>query len=268
MYPEFFHIGPFALRAYGVFLAASFLIGLWLVYREAHVVGVDPERAFTLGFVLVLFGMVGGRIAFVLYHLQDFLARPLDIINPFQNSEHFGIAGLNLQGGLVGGLAAGFIYLRRNHLPIRRTLAAAAPAVAFGIFLSRIGCFLNGCCFGVPTDSFCGVQFPPESYAGYVFGAERVHPTQLYSAAYGLLLFFVTRWLNRRHPANSASAAWFLILEAAFRLAIEPLRYYESEMWVSLGALRINFNQLVAVGLLVVGVLMLWSGRRAKRKTP
>jgi len=267
MFPELFHIGPLALRSYGLLLALSFLIGLWLIHREARVVGVDPEKAVNLGFVLIFFGVLGGRAAYVLYHLGDFADQPLEVINPFHPTGHFGIAGLNLQGGLVAALVAGVIYLRRQRMPVLSSLDAVTPAVAFGIFLSRIGCFLNGCCFGTPTDAFCGVHYPPDAPAAIVFGAQAVHPTQLYSSAYGLLLFFALRWVNRRHYRVGLAVGLFFMIEALFRFAIEPFRYYETEMWLSLGAWQVNYNQLVALALFVLGVVFIWRSRRTAGKT-
>jgi phosphatidylglycerol:prolipoprotein diacylglycerol transferase len=267
MCPEFFHIGSFALRAYGLSLALSFLIGLSLMRREARLVGLNPDRIANLGFVLIIFGVLGGRLGYVLYHLPDFIEHPLDIINPFHASGPFGIAGLNLQGGLIGGLVAGVIYLRSTRLPILPSLDAAAPAAAFGIFLTRIGCFLNGCCFGKPTLLFWGVHYPPDAAATAVFGPHAVHPTQLYSSAYGLLLYFGLHQFNRRFRRPGLAIGFFFTLEAVFRFAIEPLRYYENEMWFESGGVRVTYNQIVALALLLLGLaILLWS-RTHERKT-
>ncbi|MEW5702876.1 MAG: prolipoprotein diacylglyceryl transferase [Candidatus Zixiibacteriota bacterium] len=268
MLPELFHIGPFVLRSYGLLLALSFLIGLWLVHREAKVVGVDPDRAVNLGFVLILFGVIGGRLAYVLYHLRDFADQPWEVINPFHTTGHFGIAGLNLQGGLIVGTLAGFVYLRRHRIRPLPALDAVAPAVAFGIGLSRIGCFLNGCCFGTPTGAFCGVHYPPDAPAAIVFAGQAVHPTQLYSSVYGFLLFLVLSRVNRRHHWPGLTAGLFFMIEALFRFLIEPFRYYETEMWLSLAGLRVNYNQLIAVAMFVAGALLAWLPRRLRGKTP
>jgi phosphatidylglycerol:prolipoprotein diacylglycerol transferase len=256
MCPEFFHIGPIAIRAYGVALALSFFIGLALLSREARHLRINPDRAVNLGFVLILFGVLGARLAYAFYHWSDFADNPLDIINPF-GSVYFGISGLNLQGGLILGAIAGYIYLRWKKMPLLTTLDAAAPAVAFGIFLSRIGCFLNGCCFGTPTDSFLGVQFPEDSYPWYVFGEAHLHPAQLYSSAYGLLLFFLLRRVNRKWQRAGLATGLFFMIEAAFRFAIEGVRYYENAMYVDLFGAHVTFNHLAAISLFLVGVVVL-----------
>ena len=261
MCPEFFHIGPLAIRAYGVTLALSFLIGLWILGRQARTIGLNPDRIISLGFVLIIFGALGARLGFVLYHLAYFIENPLDTINPFRVSGQFGIAGLNLQGGLLGGFLAGVIYVRRHRIRVAAAFDAVAPAVAFGIFLTRIGCFLNGCCFGNPTSGPLGVHFPDHSPPFEIFGSVAIHPTQLYSSAYGLILFLGLWYLNCRWYRVGLATGSFLVVEAVFRFAIEPLRYYESEMILPLDGLQPTFNQIVALGMLVMGVVFLWRAR-------
>jgi phosphatidylglycerol:prolipoprotein diacylglycerol transferase len=265
MCPEFFHIGPLAIRAYGVTLALSFFLGLALINREARILRLDQDRTVNLGFILIVFGVIGARLGFALYHWSDFAAHPIDIINPFGHNAYFGIAGLNLQGGFILALIAGWIYLFRKRMPFAATLDAVVPAVAFGIFLTRIGCFLNGCCFGNPTESFLGVQFPENSPAWYVFGNAHVHPAQLYSSAYGLLLFFLLRWINRRRHAAGITTGVFFMVEAGFRFAIESVRYYEPAMWFNVAGIHATFNHLIAIALFILGVIVVLNTRRRTR---
>ncbi len=268
MCPEFFHIGPLAIRAYGVTLAISFFIGLILINREAKILRLDPDKTVNLGFILIIFGVIGARLGFVAYHWSDFSGHLLDIINPFGHSGYFGIAGLNLQGGFLLALIAGWIYLKRKRMPFFSTLDAVVPAVAFGIFVTRIGCFLNGCCFGTPTDSFLGVVFPHDSPAWYVFGNTPVHPAQLYSSAYGLFLFFLVRWFNRRHYAPGLTTGVFFVVEAGFRFALESVRYYEPAMWVDIFGWHATFNHLIAIALFILGVFVILNARRRTRSVP
>ncbi len=269
MCPEFFHIGPFALRAYGLMLALSFFIGLFLIGRESRLLGEDAERTSSFGFILIAFGLLGARLGYVVYHLDEFSGHWLNVINPFASGERFGIAGLNLQGGMLLAFIAGWVYVRRWRLSLPATLDAVVPAVAFGIFLTRIGCYLNGCCFGIPTSVPWGVSFPDGSPAHSFLGSAHVHPTQLYSSAYGLLLYFVLIWVNRRPHRIGVTTAVFFMVEAVFRFIIEFVRYYETEMWFETGGLKLTYNQLVAVGLFAIGVIFWWNSRRLElRPTP
>lgn len=256
MYPELFHIGDFAVRAYGLAMALTFLVGLSLIRHEARQLKQDPELLVNLGFVLIIFGVLGARLGYVLYHWSDFSDRLLDIINPFQAGQ-FGIVGLNLQGGMIGGLLAGLLYLRWKKLPMAASLDTVVPAVGFGIFLARIGCYMNGCCFGNPTDGPFGVHFPATSAAHSVFGTDAVHPTQLYSSAYGLLLMFGLMWVNRHWYRTGRTVGLFFMAEATFRMLIEPLRYYEEAMWVNVAGFEITYNVLAAVGMFLIGLYFL-----------
>lgn len=268
MCPEFFHIGPIAVRAYGVMLSISFFIGLWLIRREAKVVRVDPERAVTLGFILIIFGVIGARLGYVLYHWGDFSSNLLSIINPFESGEYIGIAGLNLQGGIILGFIAGVVYIMRHKMPFRQTLDAVAPAVAFGIFLTRIGCFLNGCCFGLPTDSVLGVEFPQGSPAWFVFGDAHVHPTQLYSSAYGLILLAILMYMNRHKYRPGMTVAVYFMIEAVFRFIIEFYRYYEPAMWLKTLGINATFNQIIAGALFIVGIIFALTSRPSPQVLP
>lgn len=265
MCSELFHIGPIVIRAYGLTLALSFLIGLMLVRRQARLIGLDPERLVSLGFVLIIAGVIGGRLGYVLYHWGQFWGHPLDIINPFSSSGEFGIAGLNLQGGLLAGLIAGLWYLRRHRVAVAAGFDAVVPAIAFGLFLTRIGCFMNGCCFGTPTSLPWGVEFPWDAPAYNVFGEAAVHPAQLYSSLYGLLLFAVLLAVNRYRYRPGLATGLFLVFEAVFRFAIEPFRYYEDAMLFSLADIRVTHNQVVALIMFVIGIVFLLRSRRGRR---
>ncbi len=251
MYPEFFHIGWFALRAWGVALTLSFFVGLWLLKFEARALRLDYERLFNLGFLVSLLGILGARLSYVLFHFEEFAASPLDIINPMAVEGQFGIAGMNLYGGIMLAVVVGMWYLRRRRLSIFDYSDAVVVALAFGIFLARIGCFLNGCCFGFPTDGFWGMVFPADSPAGAMFSQLHIHPTQLYASGFGLLLFFVLRRVNRRRRFSGQTMALFFISEAVFRFLLEFVRYYEPEML--LGATGLTYNQVIAMAFLLFG---------------
>jgi len=260
MFPEFYRIGMFALRAWGVTLTLSFFIGLWLLKYEARALRLDYERLFNLGFLVSIIGVIGARLSYVLFHLDEFAAEPWDIVNPMAVEGQFGIAGMNLYGGVVLAILAGTWYVRRRKLPFFDYSDAVVVALASGIFLARIGCFLNGCCYGTPTDSFLGVVFPPDSPAGSMYPDMHIHPTQLYASGFGLLLFFLLRAINRRRHFSGQTMALFFMAEAVFRFLLEFIRHYEPEM--VLGAGGLTYNQLIAVGLFLFGAIIYYLRRR------
>ncbi len=264
MCPEFFSIGWFTLRAWGVMLTVSFFIGLWLAKFEARTLRLNYDRLFNLGFIICISGVIGARLAYVIFHLPEFTDDPLDIINPFAVEGQFGIAGMTLHGGVILAVLASAWYMRRHQMSFFEYADAVMVPLAFGLFLSRLGCFLNGCCYGAPTESFLGIEFPLDTPAGATFPYAHVHPTQLYSSVFGLVLFFGLRALNRQRGFPGQTTAVFFILMGAFRFGIDFIRYYEPAMM--LGVNHLTYNHLTALGILAFGVAVYVVQHRKKAR--
>jgi phosphatidylglycerol:prolipoprotein diacylglycerol transferase len=149
--------------------------------------------------------------------------------------------------------------VRRKNLPALGMLDLLSPGVAIGIFVARWGCFFNGCCFGIPTELPWGVTFPEGSMPHYIFGTQHLHPTQIYSSLYGLVLFFICLFVDNRKKWFGVTTAVFLMTESVFRTALEPLRYYESEMHFHAIGHNFTYNELASAGLFLLGLwLIVW----------
>lgn len=267
MFPEIFKIGPFALRSFGLMLAISFFVGILYIRRRALKEGINQNIVLNLAFIIIFSGIIGARVFYVIFHWADFSSNPLNAFNPFGTHGQFGIAGLNLYGGVVFAIIATLIYVNVKKQPLWQITDIFAPAVALGIFISRIGCFLNGCCFGVPGDEFFCIAFPEGSIPYYQFGDQHLHPTQLYSSAYGLLLFIGLHYLDKRKRFYGATFAYLLVSEAVFRYLIEYVRYYEPEMMTTLFGIEFTYNHLIAIGLFLFGVVLYLTLRSRKSLT-
>jgi phosphatidylglycerol:prolipoprotein diacylglycerol transferase len=139
------------------------------------------------------------------------------------------MAGMSLYGGVLGAFLVLLAFLRRDKRGLRRVLDGFVVPSGVAFCVSRVGCFLNGCCRGVPTDSFLGVTFPGETVKlgplGTFSTARPVHPTQLYELALAALGLPLCVWLakRRRLPAGGLFllyGTWFCLM----RLAVLPLR--------------------------------------------
>ena len=210
-----------------------------------------------LAFLLILSGIIGARIFFVIFHWPDFSANPLNAFNPFGSGEQIGIAGLNLYGGILLAIVTAVTYLRIKKQSLWKVLDIAAPAVGIGLFLTRIGCFLNGCCFGTPTDLPWCMHFPENSIPFYQYGYECLHPAQLYSSLYGVVLFLLLHHFDKRKSFYGFTLALLLMIEAVFRYLIEYVRYYEAEMVTTLGGVTFTYNHLIAIGLFLFGLMLM-----------
>jgi phosphatidylglycerol:prolipoprotein diacylglycerol transferase len=254
MYPELFHIGPVPVRAFGLMLALSFLAGVLYVQRMTSRDKKPFEPYLVIAYIMIFGGVLGARLSYVFIHWSDFSNNLLDIFNPFQSGQ-FGIAGLNLYGGILAGMVGSIIYARYKKMSVLEVFDYFAPTIGLGIGISRIGCFFNGCCFGTPTDLPWGVVFPIGSIPYMTFGDLHLHPAQLYSSLYGFALFLFLHFLIKRRHFVGQVTAILLMTEALFRFAIEYVRYYESEMHLSLLGMSPTYNQLVSWGLFLGGAV-------------
>ena len=255
MHPEIINLGPLAIRSYGLMLAVSFFLGLLYVNRMAKKQSLDFNRLLVVAYLLIIGGILGARFSYVLFHLEEFSGHWLDSINPFQ-SGHYGIAGLNLYGGIIGAVILSFIYMKTKSMDILGTFDLLAPTVGLGLIFTRIGCFLNGCCFGTPTDFPWGVVFPEGSIPDHVFGQVHIHPAQLYSSLYGLLLFLYLHWRLKQKTFPGQVLALLFMVEAVFRYAIEYVRYYEDAMHVHMFDMNPTYNQLISISLFILGIVL------------
>jgi phosphatidylglycerol:prolipoprotein diacylglycerol transferase len=218
MHPILIKVGRLTIYSYGFFLALAFLIGFFLIRSELRRKGLKQEIAYDLVILAIIGGIIGARIAYVLGDLDYFIKKPLAIIG--LGGE--GLAGLVFLGGLIGGILFVLIYLLWNKLPVWKVADIAAPALAMGAAIGRIGCFFNGCCYGTVTTLPIGVNF---------FDVPR-HPTQIYDAAYNLLIFAIL-WGIRDRVEKDGFLFWlYLLLYSTFRFLIEFIRVNPDFIWI------------------------------------
>jgi phosphatidylglycerol:prolipoprotein diacylglycerol transferase len=137
-------------------------------------------------------------------------------------------------------------------------------ASVLGAAIGRVGCHLNGCCYGRPTTLPWGVVFPPDSYAGLEFGNAAVHPSQLYMAAAGVALFALT-WSLRRRLTVPGTLFWlFIVAFALIRIPIDMTRAYEPEATLlRFGSWGVTESQLTSLAMALFGLLMMVRIRRS-----
>lgn len=271
MHPVLFKLGPLAVHAYGLMLATSFVLGILLAARRAQRAGIDQNRIMDLGVLVAISAIVGARLFYVAFHLDEFRGHWTDTFNPFQSSGEVGIGGLTLLGGVILATVTSYLYLRAKKLSFLRVADAVAPSLGLGIFLTRIGCFLNGCCFGVPCHLPWAMTFPYGSPAHYHYGSVPLHPTQLYSSLGGLVMFLALLALGRRRHFDGYLFFSFLVFYGIGRILVDFVRYYEPSMvLVHLGSVALSMNQGISLLMLLVGIagLILGVRKRSATQTP
>ena len=236
-------------------LALSFFLGVFYVKKISEREKYPFEPLLNVAYILIIGGILGARIAYVLLHLDEFAGNWTNTFNPFGAGE-FGIAGLNLYGGVILAILGAWAYCYFKKLKILEVFDIFAPTLALGIGITRIGCLLNGCCFGTPTDLPWGILFPEGTLPYAVFGDQHLHPAQIYSSLYGLGLFVLLHFVNKRKKFYGQPIAILFMAEAFFRFALEYVRYYEDAMYFTLGQFEPTYNQVVSVSLFVIGLIL------------
>lgn len=247
MHRTILDLGAISVRSYGLMLVVAFWLGIELSARIARRRGIDPVRVLDLGLVVLVTSLAGSRLVYVFTHVSEYRN---DLAGVFRVWE----GGLTFYGGLVAAVVFGMLYLRRKGLPVLSVTDMVTPQIALGIAIARVGCFLNGCCFGTESSLPWAVVFPQDCQAGWVLAGKSLHPTQIYSSLANLAIFvFLRRLLKRGHPHGMVFAA-FLVLYGSWRFGIDYLRYYESGMYA--GPLNVTWNQVVSIMMVATGAVM------------
>jgi phosphatidylglycerol:prolipoprotein diacylglycerol transferase len=253
MFPTLFKYGNFEITTFGLMMFLAFVVGGWVLTRQFRRYGMPADEATNVLLAAALGGILGAKIYYAI------LYGDLSLL--------FSRAGLVWYGGLLGGALAVSWVIWRKRLPFFAVADAAAPSLAIGYSLGRVGCFLVGDDYGRPTDSFVGIAFPkgaPPTTARSLreFGVSvdpllpddallRVHPTQLYEVGAGLLMFLILMSAAKRPHVAGRIFGLFLILMGIERFLVEIVRAKDDRF---LGSFTLA--QLISVIIVGIGAWM------------
>jgi phosphatidylglycerol:prolipoprotein diacylglycerol transferase len=255
VHPIAFDLGLWPVRWYGVMMAVAFLGGFWTATRRAPRDRIAGEKIADLIPWLIVGAILGARTVYVASYWDTLFEEPLFPQAPWTEVFMVQRGGLVFYGGLVGAALACVVYARVRKLPLWKVADILAPSIALGSVFGRIGCLLNGCCFGRVCDLPWAIRYPVNSYAWDQHHAsglvgERdlslpVHPTQVYDSLLNLGLYLALAWLYRRKKFDGQVFATYLLCYAVTRSFVELFRgdYTAAHIhggltpahWVSLG---------------------------------
>lgn len=212
-----YKMGHFRVNAYGAMLIIGFFVGIISAVQLGKRRGIPAQKIYDLAIIILLAAIIGARL---LYLLITDDAGPFFDLNEVLQS---GLGGLSFHGGLIAGLLTAIIYCWRTKISFWRLADTMAPSVAIGYAITRIGCFLNGCCYGRHTDIPWAVSFPANSASGSV---NHVHPTQLYASFIMFVAFLLLLWLARGDSLRRAGRIFmvYLMLAGLERVVMEIFR--------------------------------------------
>ena len=236
MYPTLIRIGSFEITTFGAMVAIAALVGLWIFGREAQRNGLSSQ-AVDAAMAGVIGGLIGAKLLWAIEFSGDATFSSL----------LFSRGGLSWFGGFIGGVGSGLWFLKRYRVPLMPALSAAAPALAIGHAIGRIGCFLVGDDYGRPSTLPWAVSFP----RGLPPTMDRVHPTQLYETAGLIPIALLLLYWRRRGVSDRTVFARYLVLAGSLRFLIEFVR-------VNLRVLGpLTLAQLISLTVVLVGVVMM-----------
>ncbi len=240
MNPILFHLFGHPIRWYGLLTAAGFMAAVLNWNRLARREGLDPQLGSELGVWTIISGILGARLFYVLANWRYFAEFPRQIPAIWEGGQIF-------YGGLIVGTLALCWLARLRRIPIPAFADFAITGVPLGHAIGRFGCFMNGCCFGRPSDLPWAVSF---AY-GDAAALGPVHPTQLYEAIANLGVYAFLLWLYPRRRRDGQVMALYLMLYPVTRFLLELTR---GDPRQHLGALTVA--QGVSIALFVAGVAL------------
>ena len=254
MHRILFKVFGLTIYSYGVMLIVAFFVGVWMARRRAGKYGVEPDKVWDVAFWMLIGGVLGARILFILQDLPYFLQHRDQLWT-------LRFEGLTSFGGVIGGLIALLIWCLVVKVGALKLLEVFAPCFLVGSAIGRVGCLLNGCCYGGRcTLPWAITVFDPN---GHMLPG-RYHPAQIYDSLMNLAALAVVLWWERRKPALGQVMALTLVLHGVARFIYEFWRagttsdYYDG--------LHLTDAQLAAGFVSLVGItLFAWFAVRRGR---
>ncbi len=237
MYPEILSIGNVTIHSYGLMIALGILVAAVALYREAPREKFDPDLILEAVIVGAFSGLIGARILYMIINWSYYSTQPLSAF--FTRFE-----GLSFYGGLFLGVIVLYLWSRWRRTGFLKVVDILSPYLALGYAFGRIGCFLNGCCYGLVTD------VPLAMPASLADDLPR-HPVQLYAALGAIIIFFILKKMRPLRPFVGFVTVSLFALYGLLRFTTE---FFRQEEAVFLG---LTSAQLFSLGLIIVSLLLL-----------
>ena len=237
MYPVLFHIGWFTMNSFGLMMALAFIAAGFIAHWQFKKRGIRPDFVYGLLIAAVVGGLLGAKIYYLILHPSEW---PGNLLSG---------GGLVWFGGLFGAIIAVVIVTLVSKQRLAVVMDAGALAVSVGYAVGRIGCFLNGDDYGLPTKLPWGMSFPNGTPPTTV----RVHPTQLYESAASLVIFAILLWvIAPRFKREGPLIFAYAILAGIERFLVEFIRTNKPVL------LGLTQQQWIAIAMIIVGIVFTW----------
>ncbi len=278
MNPVFLRLGPIEIRYYGLMYALAFLIGIHFAKKESKDFNLKEDFIENYAIIAIISGLLGARLYYVLFNLDYYLSKPLEILAVWQG-------GMAIHGGILGGILGTYIFSLKHKVSLWKMTDLAAPYLMFGQSIGRFGNFMNGEVHGVPTftpwsvifsnnkfyewyNSYqtlsleaqmkfkelvpWGVVFPPNSPAGSEFPNVAIHPAMLYELILNFIAFLSLMYLRKKKNLKVGILSFIYIIE--YSLIRTFVSFFRAEDLI-LGGFRAP--HLISIVLILWSVIMI-----------
>jgi phosphatidylglycerol---prolipoprotein diacylglyceryl transferase len=266
MIPTLFHIGPFPVHSFGLMVLLAFVMGVGYAVSQvrkqaagpatAGEARITPDHIFDLAVAELFVSIVGARTLYIFLNRHEFAGNPWDVVKIWTG-------GISIHGAIVAGSLYLWWYCRRHKLPFGKLADLAAPSFALGYSIGRIGCFLNGCCYGHACSLPWAVRFLKDGHEGV--WTPPSHPTQLYATLMGLIIFGILHFWRKRPHRDGEIILGFFGLYCIYRFIDEEFRKgATADIFVA----GMTHSQVFSLVVLPIVLFLLLRLRRGTGRTP
>ena len=248
--PVAIQIGPIFIHWYGIIIDAAFILGAVLAFYLARISRLSTEHLLNMIILIIPSAMLGARLYYVVFNWGSYAENPLEAFAIWHG-------GLAIHGGLLGGVIAGYLYIKLHKLDFWKFADAVAPSIILGQAIGRWGNFINQEAYGYPVSSEYIKHFPVFIQRQMYIGSQYHHPAFLYESLWNLAVFTFLLYIYKRKLFDGQIMLLYIILYSAGRFLIEALRM-DSLM---LGPFRVA--QLISLLLITASLYIYFKIRKS-----
>lgn len=250
MHPVLFKIGPVTMHSYGFMIAIGMIAAVALSFYRGKKLGFDTDVIMDLGLYGIVGGVIGAKVLFWIVELPNIIHDTNYIFTTLTN-------GFVVYGGIIGGIATGYIYSRIKGFNFLEYLDLIVPAIALAQGFGRIGCFSAGCCYGKETNGILGVVFKNSSYAP---NGVSLIPTQLFSSGGDFIIAAILLFCSSKCKKRGQVSGLYMILYSIGRFTIEIFR---GDPRGNVGIL--STSQFICIFIFFIGIYVFGFFNRGKK---
>lgn len=246
MHPIIAKFGPVTIYGYGLMIAIACMLGIYVARLEASRKDVKIDLIYDLAIYLIIGSLIGARLYYLaFFNPSSFIKDPVAIFKVWQG-------GLAIHGAILGGILTGFLFSKFRKVSFWKLSDLVGPSIILGQAIGRLGCFLNGCCFGVPTESIFGITFPKGSLPDITYNGLPVHPTQAYEFGLNIIGFFVLWSIRRRIRFDGGLFLLYLMIYNCIRIITSGLRGDSLYIWNT----NLKMEQVVSAVIFIIAFII------------